>query len=363
MPITGLAFFIILFVLRLQTPKTPMIAGLIAVDWLGSLSVAGATIMFLLGLTFGGVTHPWSSAIVLCLLIFGFVTFILFILIEWKIAKHPLIPLRLFRSISNLACLISCFWHGLILVLGSFFLPLYFQATLGATALLSGVWLLPFAISMSFSAALTGWYISATGRYIECVRLAFACSVLGFGLLIDLTTNKTWSKIIIFQIICGVGIGPNFQALLLALQNQVKAQDYATATAAFGFMRNLATSIGIVIGNVVFQNRMLKQGAILTEILGPQVAELFYGGAAEASVRIINALPDAQKVVVRNSYYTSLRGIWFLAVALAGSGLLLILFIKVEKLSRVHEQIKTGLKAIESSKEKVTLGKSGEGEP
>jgi hypothetical protein len=36
-PITGLAVFIILFVLHLQTPKTPVVAGLLAVDWLGSL--------------------------------------------------------------------------------------------------------------------------------------------------------------------------------------------------------------------------------------------------------------------------------------------------------------------------------------
>jgi hypothetical protein len=86
-PITGLAVFITFFVLHLQNPKTPMVAGLLAVDWLGSLSVAGATVIFLLGLTFDGVAHPWSSAIVLCLLIFGPVVFILFLLIEWKVAK------------------------------------------------------------------------------------------------------------------------------------------------------------------------------------------------------------------------------------------------------------------------------------
>jgi hypothetical protein len=154
-----------------------------------------------------------------------------------------------------------------------------------ATALLSRVWLLPFALSMSFASGLTGWYISATGRYLDCVRLGFAFSALGFGLLIDLTSHKTWSKIILFQVICGIGIGPNFQALLLALQTQVQAQDYATATAAFGFTRNLATSIGIVIGNVVFQNSMLKKNEILIESLGSQTAELFYGAAPEASVR------------------------------------------------------------------------------
>lgn len=362
-PVTGSAFLIILFTLNIQTPKTPMIAGLLAVDWLGSFSVAGATVMFLLGLTFGGVAHPWSSAVVLCLLIFGAALFIVFILIEWKVAKYPLMPLRLYRNASNMASLASCFCHGSILVLGAFFLPLYFQATLGATALLSGVWLLPFALSMSFSAGFTGWYISATGRYIDGVRLAFGLSVLGFGLLINLTSQKSWPKIIIFQIICGVGIGPNFQALLIALQSQVEPQDYATATAAFGFMRNLATSIGLVIGNVIFQNRMLKRSAILTETLGPQMAELFYGGSAEASVHIADALPDAQKAVVRNAYYTSIRAVWFLAVAFAGAGLVLILFIRVKELSRIHEQIKTGLESMGPPREEGTIRTPKQGEP
>lgn len=325
--------------------------------------MAGATVIFLLGLTFGGVTHPWSSAIVLCLLIFGPVVFILFLLIEWKVAKYPLMPLRLFCNLSNVACLVSCFCHRSILVLGSYFLPFYFQATLGATALLSGVWLLPFALSMSFASGLTGWYISATGRYIDCVRLGFAFSALGFGLLIDLTSHQTWSKIILFQIICGIGIGPNFQALLLALQTQVQAQDYATATAAFGFTRNLATSIGIVIGNVVFQNSMLKKSEILIESLGSQTAELFYGAAPEASVRIVDTLPSTQKLTVRNAYYTSLRGVWFLAQGLAAAGLLIILFVRVKELSRVHEQIKTGLEAIQSSIEGRTLEATNQGEP
>lgn len=122
--IIEVAVFIILFVLHLQTPKTPVVAGLLAVDWLGSLSVAGATVIFLLGLTFGGVTHPCSSAIVLCLLIFGPVIFILFFLIEWKVAKYPLMSLRLFCNLSNVACLVSCFCHRSILVLVHIFCPL-----------------------------------------------------------------------------------------------------------------------------------------------------------------------------------------------------------------------------------------------
>jgi len=118
-----------------------------------------------------------------------------------------------------------------------------------------------------------------------------------------------------------------------------------------------------VIGNVIFQNRMLKRSAILTETLGPQMAELFNGGSAEASVHIADALPDAQKAVVRNAYYTSIRAVWFLAVAFAGAGLVLVLFIRVKELSRIHEQIKTGLESMDPPREEGTLRTPKQGEP
>jgi hypothetical protein len=77
---------------------------------------------------------------------------------------------------------------------------------------------------------------------------------------------------------------------------------------------------------------MLKKSEILIESLGSQTAESFYGAAAEASVRIVDTLPSTQKLTVRNAYYTSLRGVWFLALGLAAAGLLIILFVRVKEL-------------------------------
>ena len=347
MPITGAAFFIIAFVLHLDTPKTPVVGGLFAVDWLGSISIAGATVMFLLGLTFGGVIHPWDSPIVLCLLIFGPLLFLVFLAIEWKVAKYPIMPLEMFENPSNIASLLGVFFHGLMMIIGSFFMPLYFQSVLGASALLSGVWLLPLALSLSFTSAGTGWYISSTGRYMDCIRVAFAFSVLGFGILYDLPLGKTWSKIIIYQIICGLGIGPNFQSLLLALQNQVKPHHYATVTATLGFTRNLATAIGVVVGNVVFQNSMLKQESYLKASLGPEVAELLSGKNAESSVFLVDKLPTLQRDIARAAYYSALRNVWLTAVAFAAAGLITCVFIKGRELSKVHEKVETGLAAEE----------------
>jgi MFS family permease len=227
LPFDAVAFLIILLFLDIHTPKTPLRQGLKAVDWLGCLAMVGAVIMILLGLEFGGITHPWDSATVLCLIIFGVVLLAGFFLIEWRVAPYPLMPLDLFSKRSNLAALGSCFLHAYVFIAGNYFLPLYFQAVLGATPILSGVYLLPQAVALSFMSMFTGIFIKKTGKYLPLIWGGMFMMTLGFGLFIDLDVNSSWAKIIVYQIIAGIGVGPNFQAPLIALQSLVPVSSFS----------------------------------------------------------------------------------------------------------------------------------------
>jgi len=166
LPLDGLAFFIIFFFLDLKTPKTPLMAGLKAIDWAGALFVIGGTLMILFGLEDGGVEYPWKSATIICLLIFGFVSFICFFMVEWKVAKYPIVPLRIFKHRSNLAALFVCFFHGYVFIGGSYYLPLYFQTILDCTPILSGVYVLPTSVALSIGSIATGIFIRKTGMYL-----------------------------------------------------------------------------------------------------------------------------------------------------------------------------------------------------
>ncbi|KAF1355008.1 MFS multidrug transporter-like protein [Delphinella strobiligena] len=351
LPLDGAAFLIILFFLDLKTPKTPIVQGLRAIDWLGSLLIVGGVLMFLFGMEYGGVTYPWDSATVLCLVIIGVFTMVLFVLNERFIAKYPVMPLRIFKYRSNIASLGVCFVHGFVFISSSYYLPLYFQAVRGATPLLSGVYILPSAISLSFASMATGIFIRKTGMYLPPIWFGFFFMTLGMGLFIDFDATSGWAKIIIFQIIVGMGIGPNFQAPLIALQTKVKPRDIATATATFGFVRQLATSISVVIGGVVYQNEMKKRAATLTAAVGPTDAGVLTGGGAGASVDLIDALPSGPRQVVRVAFAQSLQPMWIMYTCIAVAGLIISLFITKNTLSRTHEETKVGLDAQQSSKE------------
>ncbi|KAF2806873.1 uncharacterized protein BDZ99DRAFT_363040, partial [Mytilinidion resinicola] len=343
LPVDGVALIIIFLILDLHTPRTPLWEGLKAIDWLGSLSMVGGTLMFLFGLEFGGISFPWSSATVICLLVFGVLTVALFFLIQARIAPYPIMPLPIFSARSNMAALGVCFFHAFVFISGSYYLPLYFQAVLGATPLLSGVYLLPTALALSFSSIITGLSIKKTGKYLPPIWAGFCFMTLGFGLFIDLAPGSSWAKIIIYQIIAGIGVGPNFQAPLIALQSLVAPRDIATATATFGFVRSLGTAISVVIGNVVFQNEMKKRAGTLSKSLNPGIAKALSGGQAGANVAIIDALPGAQREVARKAFADSLSTMWIMYVVFAAVGLLVAFAIGKNVLSRQHVETKTGM--------------------
>ena len=339
-----------MFFLDIETPKTPILDGLKAIDWLGVILVTGGTVMFLLGLEYGGVSFPWSSATVVCLIVFGLVTLALFIINEWKWAKYPMMPLRLFSKLSNLAALAVCFVHGMVFISGAYFFPLYFQAVLGANPILSGVYLFPFVISLSFTSMFVGIFIKKTGQYLPPIWLGLFFMTVGFGLFIDLPIGPTWGRIIPFQIIAGMGVGPNFQAPLIALQTLVPSRDIATATATFGFTRNLSTAIAVVIGGVIFQNGMKRRESALIAATNRQFGSEISGGGAGAATSIVKTLPEPGRRAVRAIYVVSLRDMWIFFVCIATAGLVVSLFIKKTKLAKTHEVTKTGLAAEEANR-------------
>ena len=346
-PFDGLAFFIILFLLDIDIPKTPLIAGLKAIDWIGVLTISCGTVMFLLGLEYGGVSYPWSSATVLSLIVFGIIILGIFLLNEWKLAVYPVMPLRLFKHRSNIASLAVCFIHGMVFISGAYFLPLYFQAVLGANPILSGIYSFAYVLSMSFTSIVGGIYIKKTGQYLPPIWLGMVFMAIGFGLFINNPNGRDWSRIITFQIVAGLGVGPNFQGPLIALQTKVEPRDIATATALFGFTRNLATSISVVIGGVIFKNRMIAHESMLRSSLPSDVALKLSSSSVGASMEIVHQLPEAQKQIVTMSYTESLSTMWVFYTAVAGLGILASFAIGKQVLSQSHQQYKGGLEVEE----------------
>lgn len=353
MPVGGVSFFILFFFLNIESGKTPLLAGLRAIDWTGTLLILGGTVMFLFGLEFGGVTYPWASPTVICLIIFGVFTWVLAMLNEWKLARYPIIPIRLFSNWHNVQVLLVCFCHSFVFISGAYYLPLYFQTVLLASPILSGVYVLPNVLSLSVVSAGAGFIMKKTGRYRELIIGGMLFMTIGYGLFIDLKAYASWPRIIIYQIIAGLGTGPNFQAPLVALQANIHPSDVATATSTFSFLRQTSAAIATVLGTVVYQNILAQQMPRVTESLGSENAQVIESSFAGSQGELIKSLPDDQQSIVLGAYTFALSRMWIFYTAIAGFGLILSLFVRNIELSKLHTVTKTGLAEQERARQEI----------
>jgi hypothetical protein len=233
-------------------------------------------------------------------------------------------------------------------------MPLYFQAVGGASALMSGVLILPIAIMQSCSGIVCGFIIRKTGkpqhsrpelrnsnqlgRYLEPISIGMAVMTLDFGLFIDLSVNFSLPKIIIFQLIAGLGVGLVFQSPLIAIQSLVAPENIATATATFGFVRNIGGSMSIVLGGVLFQNRMEAHSSAVESVLDRDMASKFSGSGAGANVALVLELSGEQRNVVRAAYARSLADMWIMYACTAAVGMIASAFIGRQSLVASQNQ-------------------------
>lgn len=307
--------------------------------------------MLLLGLQYGGVQYPWNSATVICLIIFGVITFGVFFTTQFKLSPSPIMPFSIFGHVHNLSALAVCFFDAFVFNSVAYFLPLYFQTTLGASPLQSGVWMLALAIPLAVFSAAAGFLMEKTGRYLELLRGGLFLMTVGLGLCINFPGYISWPRIIAFLIIIGIGFGPNFHAPLIALQSRLQPKDIAAGTATFGFIRMLSGAFGVVLGQVIFQGQMQgRLGALLAAGVPHAEAEhLAKGSAIVAGSNNGTGEVPAWDVVVRQAKAESFSKMWILYTVASALALVVSYGIRKTQLTSEHEVVKTGLATTKTS--------------
>ena len=345
LPVCGIAFVLLLLFLDVHNPRTKLGEGVMAIDWFGTLSILAATLLLLLGLDFGGAIFPWNSPKVICLIVFGTLMIGFFLFSEKRLAKYPLMPLSMFENWSNNAAFLLAFAHSMVAIGVEYYLPLYFQSVKQASPLRSGILIAPMMVTEAAVDVLVGILIHQTGRYREIIWAGATVMTLGTGLYINFRTDTSAARIIGFEIIAGIGTAMLFQAPMIAIQNTVSQADTATATSTLEFIRNLGTSLSIVLGGVVFQNSMAaRQPSLAAAGLSESILEALSSDQAAANVEIIKSIQDAaQRKVVQDAFAWSLRNMFIMYTCVAAVALMASAFIKHRHLSTEHTETKTGI--------------------
>ncbi|TVY88394.1 putative transporter [Lachnellula willkommii] len=292
-----------------------------SIDYYGIASSSTAILLLLIPISGGGTYFKWSSPMVISMLTLGSISMVIFILVEWKVAVMPMMPLHLFKIPAVGAIIAQNFLFGIF------------------SPILSAALTLPFVAAQSTMSILTGQYVSRMKRYGEIIWGGYALWTLGAGLilLLDRTTPR-W-QIIIFLLLEGSGVGGVFQPTIIAAQAHSSKRDRAVVIGVRNFSRSLGGALGLAISSALFSNVLETS---LNSISIPLPAG-YKTGLLAAILKIpdVTSLTLVQKNEVLNAYMDASRAVFLLWVPLMGVCLALCVFIKDKGLQRAEEKQQT----------------------
>ncbi|KAH5296153.1 hypothetical protein HBI12_213810 [Parastagonospora nodorum] len=287
----------------------PIAEKLKHLDPIGTILFLGSIVSLLLALQWGNQKISWDSATSIGLFFcFGIGT-IAFTTLQWRLGEYATIPFRVIRIRSIYMGALVLFTLGVASISLAFYLPLYFQATQGASATGSGINMIAYVAPTIVSIGATGGLVSRYGHYVPymVVGITIASIAAGFLTLLDAyTPTATWAGLIVVN---RLGMGMAQQLPYTALQAVLEPEDIATGNAIAIFSWQLGGAIAVSIGqNLLLNTLKISIPAHTTEVGVQQVIDAGAGG--------INSIaPDGAVLKsLREAYAEALRGSFVLAL-------------------------------------------------
>jgi len=235
--------------------RLPAGSGRARIDVLGAALLGAGLTAILLVTTWGGREYAWGSPEIVGLAVAAVVLLAGFFAQERR-APEPVLPLRMFREpvfdvVSAVLFLTTCAFFAAIV-----FLPLFLQRVTGASAVQSGLQLLPLLLAGTLSTAVIGRVVTRTGRYKVFPAVGLGLMAIGLFLLSRLDETSSHATIALDMVVFGLGFGMVSQLLVLAIQNAVDRGDIGIATASANLFRSLGGSVGAALFGAIFASRV-----------------------------------------------------------------------------------------------------------
>ncbi|MBO0728824.1 MAG: MFS transporter [Acidimicrobiaceae bacterium] len=323
------------------------------IDWIGSALLVAAVAAVLLVTVWGGSSYPWSSPVIVGLILGAGLLIGLFIAQEQR-AAEPVLPLRLFRNrVFNTTNAIG-FLSGMAMFGGTVYLPLFLQLVTGLSPTLSGLLLLPMMASLTVTSIYTGRLITRTGRYKVWPIAGGILMPVGMLLLSTMTASTSWWAAGLRMIPLGVGLGLIMPVIVVAVQNATDQEDLGTATSSNMFFRSMGMSFGVAVLGAIMNARLLYWFPRLVPPL-PSGQRVSSQSVAYSPVAVRH-LPGPVKYGIIDAFAHSLHTVFLWAAPIAALALPFVLlmpelplrneaYIRSASLSSVAEGAVEGLEA------------------
>jgi EmrB/QacA subfamily drug resistance transporter len=329
-PLGILAFVVVMRVLHLPHTRREH-----RIDWPGALALV-VTLVPLLIVAEQGRIWGWGSGRALLCYAIGAVGLIGFILAERAYQDDALLPLRLFKNRSFAIGSVGSIVLGAGMFGGILLLPQYLQIVHGSSPTVAGLQMIPLVGGIMTGAMGSGIAIGKTGKYkiFPLVGIVFIVAALvSMSFIIDANTS-VWS-LVPFMILLGVGLGFNFQPVILAVQNAVSPREMGVATSSVTFFRQMGGTIGVAAFlSILFTTLPNKIASALTSAAAtdPRVGAALQsgqlkGGGDLSDTSFIQKLPEFLATPFKNGFSDGIDLVFLVAAAVVAIGFFVMLFL------------------------------------
>lgn len=239
-------------------------------DPIGTVIFMPAVVCLLLVLQWGGIEYDWDDSRITSLLMLSGVLILVFIYVQYKMQDNATVPPRIFKKRTVWASCWFSFNTGACFLMAVYFLPIWFQAVKGSSAISSGVRNLPMLLGVVLFSMISGVIVTLWGYYTPFMIGSAVLMALGFGLITTFKPDTSAAEWIGYQLIAGIGVGLGMQQTLIAVQVVCDMADIPTGTAMIIFVQTLGGALFVTASQTVFTNKLIENIIKYVPDLDPQ---------------------------------------------------------------------------------------------
>ena len=189
------------------------------------------------------------------------------------------------------------------------YLPIWFQAIKGNSAVQSGIRTIPLVLSLVVGTISAGQLTGRLGYYTPFMYASAVIMPIGCGLITTFKVDSGEGIWIGFQVLVGLGIGLGMQQGALAAQTVLSRKDVPTGVSLMFFTQMLAGAIFVSVGQNSFDSKLVSGLTQLVHGLSP--GEIVNTGATN----LRGVVPPQRLGPILVAYNLALRQVFLVATS------------------------------------------------
>jgi EmrB/QacA subfamily drug resistance transporter len=231
-------------------------------DYAGMVLLTGAIGLLLLGLSGRGMPVPgsdelraWTDLSTGGAIAGGLALLVAFLFAEQR-AAAPLLPLRLLRDRKLAAIMVTGTAASSAMFASVLLLPRYFQEIRHVSATHSGLLIYPLLVGVLLSVNLGAALIVRTQAFRTVLLGGCALVCLGAAGFATFDSHTPGWESSLFMALIGLGVGPTFSGLQIAVQRSVAPRDMGAAMGTLILLRQVGGVVALAAAETIYVGRL-----------------------------------------------------------------------------------------------------------